>query len=152
MRKTALQYLAAAAPILLSLILYAAVAEQPKAPAPAAAELKQPIGLHYPVRILRTIDGDTVEVDLALGFDLAILKQSVRLHGINCPEKNTPEGKAAAAYTVAWLQMHKPPYSLLPMEGGRDKYGRLLGIISSDDDGHTLNGDLLTAGHAAIYK
>ena len=43
----------------------------------------------YKVMIDRWVDGDTVDVDIDLGFDVVLKKQRVRLHGINTPESRT---------------------------------------------------------------
>ena len=43
----------------------------------------------YKVVIDRWVDGDTVDVDIDLGFDVVLKKQRVRLHGINAPESRT---------------------------------------------------------------
>ena len=43
----------------------------------------------YRCKVLRVVDGDTVDVDIDLGFDVVLKKQRVRLHGINAPESRT---------------------------------------------------------------
>ena len=43
----------------------------------------------YKIKIDRWVDGDTVDVDIDLGFDIILKKQRVRLHGINAPESRT---------------------------------------------------------------
>ena len=43
----------------------------------------------YKVIIDRWVDGDTVDVDIDLGFDVVLKKQRVRLHGIDAWESRT---------------------------------------------------------------
>jgi len=43
-------------------------------------------------QIVKVIDGDTVDVDIDLGFNLTI-RQRVRLKGINAPESRTTNEK-----------------------------------------------------------
>ena len=43
----------------------------------------------YRAKVLRIIDGDTMDVDLDLGFDVVLAKQRVRLYGIDTPESRT---------------------------------------------------------------
>ena len=43
----------------------------------------------YKVIIDRWVDGDTVDVDIDLGFDVILKKQRVRLHGIDAWESRT---------------------------------------------------------------
>ena len=50
----------------------------------------------------RVHDGDTYQLRVDLGFDVAI-SISARLHGVNAPELNTEQGKAARDYVRALL-------------------------------------------------
>ena len=43
----------------------------------------------YRVDIVRVVDGDTVDVDIDLGFGVWLKKQRVRLYGIDTPESRT---------------------------------------------------------------
>ena len=43
----------------------------------------------YKCRINKVLDGDTVEVDLDLGFNTTLANQKVRLLGIDTPESRT---------------------------------------------------------------
>jgi len=43
----------------------------------------------YNVTVIDVIDGNTVEVDIDLGFGLHMRNKYVKLHGIDCPESKT---------------------------------------------------------------
>ena len=43
----------------------------------------------YKCTILRVVDGDTVDVDIDLGFGVWMRKQRIRLYGIDTPESRT---------------------------------------------------------------
>ena len=43
----------------------------------------------YRSNLLKIIDGDTIDVDLDLGFSVVLKKQRIRLYGINTPESRT---------------------------------------------------------------
>ena len=43
----------------------------------------------YNCKIDRVVDGDTVDVDIDLGFDVWMLKQRIRLYGVDTPESRT---------------------------------------------------------------
>ena len=43
----------------------------------------------YKVKILRVVDGDTVDVDIDLGFGVWLKKERVRIMGIDTPESRT---------------------------------------------------------------
>ena len=43
----------------------------------------------YRCQILRVVDGDTVDIDIDLGFGVWMRKQRVRLYGVDTPESRT---------------------------------------------------------------
>ena len=43
----------------------------------------------YRCRIDRVVDGDTVDVDIDLGFGVWLRKERVRMYGIDTPESRT---------------------------------------------------------------
>ena len=43
----------------------------------------------YKCRMVRVVDGDTVDVDIDLGFGVWMLKQRIRMYGIDTPESRT---------------------------------------------------------------
>ena len=43
----------------------------------------------YKCKVVRVVDGDTVDVDIDLGFDVWLSKQRVRLYGVDTPESRT---------------------------------------------------------------
>jgi micrococcal nuclease len=52
----------------------------------------------YAIKIVRVIDGDTLEVDVDLGFRVWLRKVKFRLSGINCPEIKNPGGIGAREF------------------------------------------------------
>ena len=108
----------------------------------------------YKIIIDRWVDGDTVDVDIDLGFDVVLKKQRVRLHGINAPESRTRDleekarGLAAKDFVVSILKKHNNQFILHSQ--GVGKYGRCLGEIFLGDV--KLNDLLITEGHAVAYQ
>ena len=43
----------------------------------------------YKVSVVKVVDGDTVDVDIDLGFGMSYKKQRVRMLGIDTPESRT---------------------------------------------------------------
>ena len=43
----------------------------------------------YRSNLIKIVDGDTIDVDLDLGFSVVLKKQRIRLYGINTPESRT---------------------------------------------------------------
>ena len=50
----------------------------------------------YKATIIKVVDGDTVDVDIDLGFDVWLRNQRIRLFGIDCPESRTRNKKEKA--------------------------------------------------------
>ena len=44
---------------------------------------------HYPCKIIKVVDGDTVDVDIDLGFGVWMKNQRIRMYGIDAPESRT---------------------------------------------------------------
>jgi micrococcal nuclease len=98
-----------------------------------------------PARVVRVVDGDTIVLDLDLGWRTWRLGERCRLAGINCPEMNTDDGVRAKVFVEMLLlsvgsQVMFTSHSL-------DKYGRPLGHVKLAD-GRILNTLILDAGHA----
>ena len=107
----------------------------------------------YRARILRVIDGDTVQLDVDLGFDVR-QRMTVRLYGINAPEMNTPEGKVAKMH-LAMLILEGMELELHTLKDKREKYGRYLAVLMlrvPGTDGRTnVNQMMVEDGHAVPY-
>lgn len=110
----------------------------------------------YKVVVTRVIDGDTVDVEIDLGFDLKLNKR-VRLHGINTPEVRTRDkeekarGYAAKERLEAILKDNDNTVYLQSVDKG--KYGRCVGILFEQDfHDESINDRLLMEGHAVEYK
>jgi len=103
----------------------------------------------YRAVIVSVYDGDTLTVDIDLGFNTWMRKQKIRLYGIDTPEvrgEERPEGLEVKEFV---LQMC-PPGKEVMLESIKDKtgkYGRWLGVIHLPD-GRELNQMLLNRGMA----
>lgn len=102
----------------------------------------------YRATVVRVIDGDTLELDVDLGFQVRH-RLKCRLLNINCPEMSTPEGKAARSFVVSWLEQHGAAVYVETTKDKSDSFGRYLAYVSTEN--HDLNQDLLHAGHAVAY-
>ena len=86
----------------------------------------------YKCRIDRVIDGDTVDVDIDLGFGVWLRKERVRMYGIDTPESRTRDleekkyGLAAKAFVLAFLPVDSEQ-TLRTRKDGKGKFGRILG-------------------------
>ena len=85
----------------------------------------------YKAELIRVVDGDTVDLIIDLGFDTQ-RKERFRLYGIDAPEMNTAEGKAAKAWLIGILGPYGAIYVQtiqLETKAKRDKYGRFLAVL-----------------------
>ncbi len=78
----------------------------------------------YAATVRRVIDGDTLEVALALPG--VVLRQKLRLRGLDCPEIDTPEGKTAKRRVEALVAAAK---SVTVHTTKPDKYDRYLADV-----------------------
>ena len=88
-------------------------------------------------------DGDSFQINNPDGT-----KSELRLFGVNAPEYDTPEGKAAAKFTRELLDANS--FKVIPM--GEGYYGRTLGQViftSGPRKGQSLNEILVEEGHAS---
>tara|TARA_R110000744_G_C19166057_1_gene541073 strand:- start:199 stop:579 length:381 start_codon:yes stop_codon:yes gene_type:complete len=110
----------------------------------------------YRSSLLKIIDGDTIDVDLDLGFSVVLKKQRIRLYGINTPESRTRDleekryGLAAKARLREILESAEAITIKTAIDKkARGKYGRILGTVYADD--MNVNEKLLEEGHAIEY-
>lgn len=104
--------------------------------------------IYHSVKLLRVIDGDTVELEADLGFRLAY-KDCFRLARINAPERYKPGGAEAKAHLERLLSGGISRLQTIK----KDKYGRWLAEVHVPVDGGVLNvSDAMHRdGHAISY-
>jgi endonuclease YncB( thermonuclease family) len=111
-------------------------------------------------KIKKVLDGDTIDVVIDLGFDLAKTER-VRIAGVDTPEKRTRdlEEKALGLDATNWLKEKltetiKGDEELTirtELKGGVGKYGRLLGWLYVGDSAVSLNQLMIQEGYAWPY-
>jgi len=109
----------------------------------------------YQVKIKRVIDGDTVDVDIDLGFGVWLHKERVRIMGIDTPESRTRD-KVEKLFGLASKQKLR---DLLPSGSmqvlvveeydAKGKFGRILGDFEIEDK--RVTEILVEEGHAVAY-
>ena len=114
----------------------------------------------YKCRIDRVIDGDTVDVDIDLGFGVWLRKERVRMYGIDTPESRTRdlEEKKYGLLAKEQIRFFLPEGSMQTLVTVRDKagkFGRILGKFkifdSKNDCETTINDWMIQEHHAAPY-
>lgn len=111
----------------------------------------------YKCKVLRVVDGDTVDVDIDLGFGIVLSDERVRIMGIDTPESRTSD-KVEKVFGLAAKNRLKELLHggciLITTEDkkGEDevgKFGRVLGDFAVGDK--TVTEILIEEGHAADY-
>lgn len=109
----------------------------------------------YSAHVTKVIDGDTIEIDLDLGFGVWYRNQRVRLNGIDTPEsrtkdkdeKNRGELSKSKLKELVENKIVKITTAIDP----DDKFGRILAIIETKE-GVNVNEWLITNNYAVDYK
>lgn len=109
----------------------------------------------YKIKVTRVVDGDTIDADIDLGFNMTLSKR-IRLHGINTPETRTRDkqekkrGLAAKERLQQIIDAQQGVLFLKSMDQG--KFGRCIGVLFEQDfDDQSINDMLVEEGHAVEY-
>ena len=112
----------------------------------------------YRCKIVKIIDGDTVDVDIDLGFGVWLHKERVRLYGIDTPESRTRDldEKKYGLIAKDMITKFMPVDSfqtLITQKDKSGKYGRILGKFKVNDGNYDiiLNDWMITNHHAVAY-
>ena len=112
----------------------------------------------YKCTILRVVDGDTVDVDIDLGFGVWLRKERVRLHGIDTPESRTRDleekkyGLAAKQF-VKDILLVGSQQRLITEKDKTGKFGRILGkflVHDVKEDREMHLGQIMIREHQAV--
>ena len=112
----------------------------------------------YRCKVLKIIDGDTVDIDIDLGFGMWIHNERVRIMGIDTPESRTSNdiekkfGLAAKERLKELLGETAILKTQIDKKGEdmKGKFGRILGDFKTED-GRICAKILCEEGHAVAY-
>jgi len=112
----------------------------------------------YRCTILRVVDGDTVDVDIDLGFGVWMRKQRIRCYGIDTPESRTRDleekkfGLLAKYYVERFLAKGSAAI-LVTEKDGKGKFGRILGkfkVFDAVEDKEAFLHEIMIRDHMAV--
>ena len=109
----------------------------------------------YNCKIVRVVDGDTVDVDIDLGFAVWLKKQRIRLFGVDTPESRTRDavekkfGIMAKNFVKGRLPVGSMQVLRTRLDDSRGKFGRILGEFVLEDT--TLNQLLIVTNNGVPY-
>lgn len=112
----------------------------------------------YRCKINKVVDGDTVEIDLDLGFNMMLVNQKVRMAGIDTPESRTSNTEEKVRGTLSKKKLaEKLPVGswqkiqTMRSDSNDDKFGRILGVFILED-GTSLNQWMIDNNYAVLYQ
>jgi len=110
----------------------------------------------YKAKLVRVIDGDTIDAEIDLGFNV-LIRQRIRLYGIDTPEtrtKDLEEKERGMAAKQRLTELLPKEFIVETIMNKRGKFGRILGILHVEEEDETttnLNDVLVEEGHAVRY-
>lgn len=113
----------------------------------------------YYAKVNKVIDGDTINIDIDLGFNTFLCDQDVRLLGIDAPESKTSSkiekifGNLTKEKVKEFIQECKNQVIIqVTLDKSDEKYGRILGKIINPQDRTVLNDWLVENNYAVKYN
>ena len=104
----------------------------------------------YSAKVVKVYDGDTITVDIDLGFGVWLHKQKIRLVGIDTPEVRGEE-KEEGLKSRDWLRekILDKQITLRTAKDRKGKYGRWLGSVILHST--NINQEMISLGLAEKY-
>tara|TARA_A100001011_G_C14293053_1_gene837099 strand:+ start:851 stop:1174 length:324 start_codon:yes stop_codon:yes gene_type:complete len=104
----------------------------------------------YNATVVKVYDGDTITVDIDLGFGIVLRKQKIRLYGINTPEVRGEEKELGKKVRdILREKILGETIIVKTIKDKKGKYGRWLGTIFHKEE--NINDWLLNEGHALPF-
>jgi micrococcal nuclease len=106
--------------------------------------------------VSRVVDGDTIDADIDLGFDISLTKR-IRLAGVDTPESRTIDKaeKALGLDAKNWLKHRleevKDIIIRTELPDSTEKYGRIIGHLYINGEEVSLNNQMIAEGYALTY-
>jgi micrococcal nuclease len=111
---------------------------------------------YYVKKVSKVVDGDTIDVDIDLGFDISFSSR-VRLAGIDTPESRTADkmektlGLESKEYLKKAIDASKTVVIKTEKMDSSEKYGRILGWVFLDGSDVSINQKMIDDGYAWGY-
>jgi micrococcal nuclease len=111
----------------------------------------------YRIRAIhKVVDGDTIDADIDLGFDISLTKR-IRLAAVDTPESRTADAKEKkyGLESKDWLK-HRLEFAKdiiikTELPDSTEKYGRIIGHLFINGEETSLNNQMISEGYAWTY-
>tara|TARA_B100001094_G_scaffold173635_1_gene167938 strand:- start:192 stop:629 length:438 start_codon:yes stop_codon:yes gene_type:complete len=113
----------------------------------------------YRCTLVKVVDGDTMDIDIDLGFGVWLKGERVRLYGIDTPESRTRDleekkyGLAAKSYAKQFLNDENGLMLKTKEYDAKGKFGRILGELwrTTNFADKSINEYMIEKHHAVQY-
>ena len=112
----------------------------------------------YNFKLIKIVDGDTIDVDIDLGFGVWLKKQRIRMMGIDTPESRTSDDEEKVYGLLAKQRLTNllaDAKVLRTFQDERGKYGRILGEVvcyyAAEDRWAGSSEIMISEGHGVAY-
>jgi|TARA_R110002074_G_scaffold142598_2_gene289232 micrococcal nuclease len=113
----------------------------------------------YNFKLVKVVDGDTIDVDIDLGFGVWLRNQRIRMMGIDTPESRTSDDEEKVYGLLAkqrLITLLADAKVLRTFKDGRGKYGRILGEVicyyAAEDRWAGSSEIMIAEGHGVKYE
>lgn len=108
----------------------------------------------YKAEVVSVYDGDTITVNIDLGFNTWIFKEKIRLNRINAPEiKGSSKKKGIESRNFLQNLILGKEILIETIKDKKEKYGRYLGEVYLKTGSETINvNDKMVQSGFAVYQ
>ncbi len=104
----------------------------------------------YNAHVVSVYDGDTITVDIDLGFDTILKNQKIRLYGINSPEmKGTNKVQGTTSRDALRNRVLDKDIIIETIQDKKEKFGRWLGKV--EINGENINNWMVANNYAIVF-
>lgn len=106
----------------------------------------------YNFNLIKVVDGDTVDIDIDLGFGVWLKNQRIRIMGIDTPESRTSDPVEKKYGILAKEQVEKYLVNCKKFKSFKDEKGKFGRILGDFEVYHSTSGRWMLMAEAMIQE
>jgi micrococcal nuclease len=106
----------------------------------------------YNFNLIKVVDGDTVDIDIDLGFGVWLRNQRIRIMGIDTPESRTSDPVEKKYGILAKEQVEKYLVNCKKFKSFKDEKGKFGRILGDFEVYHSTSGRWMLMAEAMIEE